>query len=416
MAVTSQILEHTPIPGHSFPSANKKRAFAAWVEAKEVRRTPFTDWMGSGSDVYDQLEIEIGQSYAPFITTTLGATTANNSQNVTVASTALLRVGDILKVTPLYSGSTTDYNDSLAERMTVLSITNSTVLVADRDEGQTSSGSWPVIAAGKVEVKARAQNYNQPFPDAITFRGDSILQYRQIFDSGEVPYALGADKVPTYEAPNGHMMRDIMYWKNELPVHREDSFINGVKRTGNYTSSPKIPYRIGGAIWFASQVGTNVYPLGGRQINIFDLSDIYADKDENNTDGAGDTAWCSRRFKAIWDEMLLPYKGMFGANDTTLTIKTDKVNYSYGSFVPKVAHKWPNDKVLITSASDWSWGHAEGFNWTFVTRDPAELGAFQKSWTMGGEFSMVCKNILRQILITGIDSRISLYPARTAFM
>jgi hypothetical protein len=416
MTVTSQVLTHTPIPGHSFPSANKKRAFAKWVEAKEVRRTPWTDFMGSGSDVYEQLEIEIGQSYAPFITTTLGAQTANNSQNVTVASTALIRPGDILKATPLYSGSTTEYNDSDAERMTVLSITNSTVLVADRDEGQTASGSWPVIANGsRVQVVGRAQNYNEPFPDGVTYRGDSITQFRQIFDSGEIPYALGADRTPTYEAPQGHMMRDIMHWKNELPVYREDAFINGVKREGNYTSNPKIPYRLGGAIWFASQVGSNVHAIDG-QINIFDISDILAEKDETHSDGVGDTAWGSRRFKQIWDEILLPYKGMFGANETSLTVKTNKVSFTFGDFVPRAAHKWPNDKVLITSASDWSWGHADGFNWTFVTRQPEELGAFTKSWTMGGEFSMVCKNITRQILLTGIDSRIDEYPARTAFM
>ena len=95
MAVTSQIMAHTPLTGTglSIPTATKKRNIAKWVEAKENRAPRFTDWMKRGEAV-DQIDIETGQSYAPFIATTLGGATTAAWQNITVASSALIRVGD----------------------------------------------------------------------------------------------------------------------------------------------------------------------------------------------------------------------------------------------------------------------------------------------------------------------------------
>lgn len=205
-----------------------------------------------------------------------------------------------------------------------------------------------------------------------------------------------------------------MYWKKALPLYREDAFINGIKRAGNYTANPKIPYRVGGMIWYARQVSTNIVPING-QLSLFDFSDVYEDRAENHTDGIGDTMWCSNRVKSIWSEILLPFKGMFGPGDTTLDMRTTKVTTEWGDIVPRSAQKWPSSKILITSKSDWKWGHKEGMNWTYVERGPEELGAFQKSWTMGGDFGLVCTNITRQILLTGIDTRIDLYPGRTNF-
>lgn len=419
MAVLSQRMEHTPLTGSglSIPTANKKRNVAKWVEAKQVRTTEFTDWMKRGEAV-DQVDIETGQSYAPFIATTLGAQAGASDESLTVASTALLRVGDQIVMDDFYSGSTTEYDDTTAERATILSITDATHIVVEREEGEVADGSYRVHPSGaRVRVVSRAQNYNEPFPDAITFRGDMLVNHPQRFDSGEITYDLAAVQVPDFEAPNGHYMRDVMYWKKELPRFRNNAFINGRKRTGNYLASPKIPYRLGGAIWSAEQVATNLVPING-QLNFFEFTDVFEDMATNHSDGPGDTIWMHPRMVTIWSEMLLPYKGMFGAGDSTLNMATN-IKTAFGNVSQsgiKTDNEWPPSKILITSRADHRWGNFKNMDWTYVERGPEELGAFQQSWTMGGDFYYVNLNITHQRLLTGVDTRKDLYPARTAFL
>lgn len=420
MSVTSQRIEHTPLTGSglSIPEANKQREFAKWVEAKEVRTTAFTDWMTRRKSPYTQIDIETGQSYAPFISTTVGTQIGASDEVVTFASTALLRVGDQLEIKQFYTDSTTEYDDTKTEVSTILVVVDGTQVRLDRHEGAVPDGSYTVHPVGSVvTVKSRAVNYNDPFSDAITFRGDSMIQHPQRWESGEVPYDLAAVNTADYEAPNGHYAKDVMYWKNELPNMRNWSFINGRKRTGDYLATPKIPYRLGGAIWWAEQVSTNVETIGGL-LNIFDFSDIFEDLEVNHADGAGDAIWMAPRMKSIWSEMLLPYKGMLDGTDSNLNMETN-VRSAFGSVTQngiKWDKAWPASKILITSKADWEWGNFENMDWTYVERGPKELGAFQQSWVMGGDFSMVNLNITHQRLLEDIDTRKNLYPARTNFL
>src|SRR5262245_70767 len=172
-------MDHVPIAdvnyqtSISIPYANRQREFATWVEAKEKRVTDVADWMPREGSAFEQIQIEIGQSYAPFIAATLTAPTANNSDTITVVSTNLLRVGDVLQFQEYYSGSTTEFDDSRTERATILDIPSTTTAKLDRHENAVSSGSWFVHPTTSViKVVGRAQNYNTPFPDAIVFRGD----------------------------------------------------------------------------------------------------------------------------------------------------------------------------------------------------------------------------------------------------
>jgi hypothetical protein len=419
MTVLAQKILHTSLAGSglSIPDANKQREFATWVEAKQVRNTQFTDWMGDKDEEFEQTDIEIGQSYAPFIATTLTAQAGASDEQVTVASTALIRNGDQGSFNELYSDSTTEYDDTRTEIFTVLTVDSLTTMTVERHEGEVSDGSYSVHPSGTVvKIQGRAQNYHEPFPDAITFRGDSLLVHCQVWDSGEVTYALGSKTTPDFEAPGGHYERDVMYYKNDLPFKRNWSFINGRKRTGNFLSTPKIPYRCSGAIWFAEQVGTNVIPINGL-LNIFDFTDVWEDLATNHADGSGDTIWMAPRLFGIWNEMLLPFKGMFGPGDTTLDIRTTKVKDAFGQVnTPKWDSQWPPSKALITSRGDWKWGNKRGFDWTYVEREPKNLGTFAESWTMGGEFGLVNTNISHQRLLTGIDTRKNLYPARSAML
>jgi hypothetical protein len=416
MAVTSQIMAHTPLSGSglSIPTANKMRQFARWVEAKEVRQTPFTDWMTRRSEPYEQIDIETGQSYEPFITTAIKVETANNSASVDVDATTYLREGDVLQITDYYTDSTTELDYSTVEYATVLSITDADTVVLDRDMGETSTGSWPVHPVdAEVRVISRAQNYNEPFPDAITYRGDIITQHPQRFDSGEITYDLAAIQVPDFESKN-HMKKDIMHWKNVLPLYREAAFVKGRKRTGDYTASPQLPYALGGAIWWSEQDADNVYEVDGL-INLFTFDDAYREKAELHADGPGDTMFGGFKTIAALDRSLGALKGEFGAMDTTFDNRLTKYVTRWGTLTPRPIHGWPEGTILITSKADWEWGNFVNMDWQYVERGPEELGAFQQSWTMGGDFSMTCLNVSRQILLTGIDVRLDLYTGHNFF-
>jgi hypothetical protein len=423
MSVTSRMAAAHPIPGVTggVVDANKQREFAAWVEAKEVRNTPFADWMERRKEPYSQVDIEIGQSYAPFIATTLGAQAGASDEQLTVASTALLRAGDQIEIKQFYSGSTTEYNHSLTETATILTVDSATLVTVERHEGEVSDGSYTVHASGSVvTVKGSAISYNDPFRDGITFRGDSITQHPQRFENGEITYDLAAD-VATFEAEGGHWERDLMQAKNDLPFKRNWAFINGRKRTGSYLVTPKIPYRLGGAIWFAEQVADNDVQIDGL-LNFFDFTDVWEDMASNHSDGPGDTAWMAPRMRTIWSEMFLPYKGMFDAGSTILKMASG-LETPFGELKDsgiKTDNQWPPHQILICSRKDFKWGHFEteeqSMDWIYVNRGKEELGAFQKSWNMGGDFSMQCDNVTHLRLLDDIETRKELYPARSNFL
>lgn len=423
MAVTNQMFAHTPLTGSglSVPAANKQREFATWVEAKEVRNTPFTDWMERRKEPYGQVDIEIGQSYGPFVATTLGAQAGASDEQLTVASTALLRAGDQIEIKQLFSGSTTEYNHTLTETATILTVDSGTLITVERHEGEVSDGSYTVHASGSVvTVKGSAISYNDPFRDGITFRGDSITQHPQRFENGEITYDLAAD-IATFEAPGGHWERDLMHAKAEQPHQRNWAFINGRKRTGSYLVTPKIPYRLGGAIWFAEQVADNDVQIDGL-LNFFDFTDVWEDMATNHVDGPGDTAWMHPRLRTIWSEMFLPYKGMFDPGSTVLKMASG-LETPFGELKDsgiKTDNQWPMHQILICSRKDFKWGHFEteeqSMDWIYVSRGKEELGAFQKSWNMGGDFSMQCDNVTHLRLLDDIETRKELYPARSSFL
>ena len=423
MTVTSQMFAHTPLTGSglSILSATKQREFAKWVEAKEVRNTQFTDWMTRRKDPYGQIDIEIGASYGPFVATTLAAQAGASDEQLTVATTALLRAADQIEIKDYFSSSTTEFDHTKTEFATILTVDSGTQITVERHENAVADGSYTVHASGSVvTVKGSAISYNEPFRDAITFRGDSITQHPQRWESGEITYDLAAVNIADFEAPNGHWMKDVMHWKNELPHQRNWAFINGIKRTGSYLVTPKIPYRLGGAIWFAEQVAANLVPISGL-INLFDFSDIFEDMATNHSDGPGDTVWMHPRMQTIWSEMLMPYKGMFGPKDTSIDIRFTKLTTEHGSVNGvKTDNQWPMNKIMLCSQSDFSWAHFEtetqSMDWMYVDRGPKELGAFQQSWNMGGDFSMQCDNMTHLRLLTSIETRKDLYPARSSFL
>lgn len=411
MAVTAQILDHTPIPGHSFPSENKKRQFTKWVEAKEVRKFKFTEYVSRNMDKPEQIEYETGQSYSPPITTTIGTITAADSANIVVASTEFIRAGDSYKITPYYSGTSGDLNYGLTERGSVLSITNSTTFVANRHEGEKTSGNWSVFPVGAfVEIYSRGTSYNAAFPDGITWRGDIITNFCQRFDSGEITYDLfAARSVPTYESDD-QMMDDIDKWSERLKEYRDAAFIEGRKATGNYSATPKVPYKLGGAIWWAEQKSANVFPIDGV-LSPFDFEDAMQIKTETHKDGPPLDLWCGPKTHACMQSLLLPLKeGRL--NDTQWSNKLTGMSFTWGDIKTDYTLRWPEGVVLLCAKDTYAWNNAEGMDWEKFERGPEILGAYQKSWNMSGDFGFTCNDVQRPILFTGVDTRKQNYLGR----
>lgn len=419
MAVTAQKMAHTPLAGAglSIPEANKQRAFVKWTESKELRNTEFMNWLGNGTETFKLWDIELGNSYAPFNASTLTAQAGNSDEQLTVASTALMLPGDQGSINELYSDSTTEYDDTRTEYFTTQTVDDATHITVRRHMGEVVDGSYMVHPIGSViKMQGRAQNFLEPFPDGYTFRGDSFLVHPQRMDSPEITYDEAAVAVPDFESPNGHWVTDVEYWQDQLRYDRNWSFINSRKQTGNHLSTPKIPYQMSGAIWFAEQLPTNLAPVNGL-LNFFDFTDIAEDLATNHKDGPADTYWMHPRMFTIWNEMLLQYKGQFGPGDNTLDMTVKSVKNAYQTVSgPMRDNQWPPSKILATSKADWKWGHVQNRDWTYAERGRKELGMWAKAWSMSGDFALVNVNLSHQRLLTGIDTRKNLYPARTMFL
>lgn len=412
MAVVAQILDHTPIPGHSFPSANKKRQFTKWVESKEVRKFKFTEYVPRTMDKPEQIEYETGQSYTPRITTTIATQTANNSSNIVVADTTYVRAGDSYKITRYYNNATSgDLNYGMVERGSVLGVTNGTTFVGKRHEGELTSGNWMEHPVGSfVEIYSRGTNFNAAFPDGITWRGDIITNYTQRYDSGEITYDLfAARSVPTYESDN-QMLEDTDKWSLILKEYRDASFIEGRKLAGDYSANPKVPYKLGGAIWWAEQKASNIFPVNGV-LSPFDFDDAMQLKEETHSDGPPLDMWCGPKTRACIDSWLLPLKEA-RMGDRTWENGITGIKNSFGSINVEHTLRWPEGTILLCDKSTYSWNNADGMDWERFERGPEILGAYQKSWNMSGDFGFTCNDVQRPILFTGIDTRKQNYLGR----
>lgn len=401
MAVTAQILDHTPIPGHSFPSANKRRQFTKWVEAKERYRYKFTEYVPRTMDEPEQIEYETGQSYNPPIVTAIKTQTTNSSANIDVDDTTFIRPGDSYKITQYYSGSD-ELDYSTVEYGTVLSVTDGDTFVANRHDAELISGNWAVHPVdSKVEIYSRATNFNAAFVDGITWRGDIITNFVQRLDTGEITY--DTFMVPTYESDN-QMLEDTEKWVTKLKQYRNQAFIEGRKVEGNYSANPKIQYKLGGAIWWAEQKSANIFAVDGV-LSPFDFDDAMQLKEETHDEGPPLDMWCGPKTRSAIDSWLLPLKDGLRMSDTQWVNGLTGIKNSWGSIKVQHDNDFPEGKILLCAKSTYAWNNAKNQDWERFERGPEILGAYQKSWNMAGMFGFTCNDVQRPILFTGIDVR-----------
>lgn len=413
MAVTSQSLEHTPIPGHSFPSGNKKRQFTKWADAREPFEYPWTDYVGIEDGRFEQIEFEGGQSFNLPVTTAIKTLTTNSSASVDVDATTYLQVGDVLKITQYYSGSSTELDYSTEEVAPILSITDSDTVVLKRHSAALTSGNWSAHPVGSlVEVIGRAQNYNGTFTDGITQRGDIITNYVGRIDHGELTWDISymSKFAPTYESSD-QMLDDKVKARKKALKYREQMLIRGIKMAGNYTANPQEPYISGGAIWWMQQRSDNLFDIDGNILSIFDFDDALRLKWEAHDKGPGLDFWCGPLTFACMQSMLLPFKEGRLA-DTTITNKLTGMSLGFGDIKVKYAREWPEGKVALLDKSIFKGGTATGQNWREIKRTPEELGQYSVSWNMVGDFGLDNEDSQRPILFYDVDTRIDGYPGR----
>lgn len=385
--------------------------WGAIVEKYEKRVTPITTLIPRGKDPYDQNKIRVLDRYNPFFKTTVKATTANNSQNIDLTTTATLRVGDKLEIIDYFSGSTTALDYNTREVVLVESVTDSDTIVATRDMDQTTTGSWPVHPAlSYVRKIGRSSPDNATFSLAPVHRGDYKFNYPEIFESA-LATTIKARNTPSFESKN-YWLDDIENVIDDLKWAREMAFTSGIRMAGDETSTPTKPFTMGGITWWLEQNDSdNIADLAGRNFNLYDADDILRAVFEKHRKGPATHLLASPRTVAIWDLIINPYREA-SMSDTKVTLMTDSVKFRWANINVEPTINMPDGVMAFIDPSDWEWNHYKGKDWDVVKQTPKETFKATEQWAMHGEFSILCKDLRRQVLITNINTDLEAYPGR----
>lgn len=408
-----------PLVGNSpasTPTANAKPLFSKWVDEFEKKQFPLQSLFGKHSPAFDQVKIQVGQSYNPFITTTIGTTTANNDETVVFAAagTALMREGDVLEIIPYYvaGDSTSGLNYYLREVAPINSVTNTTTVELYRDSDRTSTGSWPVHAVGSyVRVISRARAYNQPFEQSPVYRGDSIYTHPQRFD-GKIVADIAGINTPDFESSN-HFERMIKSETTNMKWHLEEALSSGWRMTGDAVTGDgnAKPHQMGGVYWWLKQNSANVTDLANTQLDIYDVVDLLRTVWKTHRKGPALTVLAGPDTIEIFDQLINPYREAT-MSDTDVTLMTKVISTRWGKIQVVPTMHFPEGNVAFIDAGDWKYGPYKGCDWNIVRRKPEETNRPTNEWAMWGDYSLICEDLQRQSLITGIDTRLANYSGR----
>lgn len=400
----------------SIPTANAKPLFAKWVDEYEKKQFPLQSMFKKRRESWDQVKIQVGQSYNPFITTTIGTTTANNSATIVFAAngTALMREGDVLEIIPYYvaGDATSGLNYYKAETTVVNSITNSTTIEAYRDSDRTSTGSWPVHAAGSyVRVISRARAYNQPFELSPVYRGDSLYTHPQRID-GKIAGDIAGINTPDFESSN-HFERMVKSETTNMKWYLEEALGQGWRMTGDVVTGDgnAKPHQMGGVYWWLNQLSANVTDLANTQLDIYDVVDLLRTVWKTHRKGPALTVLAGPDTIEIFDQLINPYREAT-MSDTDVTLMTKVISTRWGRITIVPTMHFREGNVAFIDPSDWSWGPYKGADWNIVRREPEHTNRPTREWAMWGDFALICEDLQRQSLITGIDTRLANYSGR----
>lgn len=401
----------------SIPSNNAMMLFAKWVEEFEKKTFPIADMIKQRKEPFDQLSIKVGQSYNPFIETTIKVATANNSANVDVNDTTYIREADVIEIIDYYSdGTTLDY--TTREVAVVNAVTDSDTLVLYRDSDRTSIGSWPVHPVGAyVRVIGSAVAYNQPFRESPVFRGDFIANYPQRFDAKLVGDIAGI-ATPDYESKN-HFEREIKNKTRNLKWERDMMFASGWKMTGDAVvgDGNAKPHEMGGIWWWLHQNNSNnILDLGNTPLKFYTMRDLLRTVWKRNARPIKNPRMlCGPDTYELFATFLNPYKEG-GFTDKRLSLDVEEIENYWGDIKPMPILNWPEGSIAFIDPDDWEYGHYKNCDWQVVRRTPEHTDRPTNEWIMWGDWSIICTDLQRQSLIKGIDTRLANYQGRNAFV
>ncbi len=396
----------------SIPTDFEDIQWAAFVEKFERKETQITNLIPRGKDAYTGNKLRVAQKYNPFLTTTIKVLTANNSQNVDVTATAGMRVGDILRITDYQSGSTTALDYSTIEHARIESITDSDTVVLTRDMDTTTTGSWPVHPVGaKVELVSRASPNNTTFARANVVRPDFFYQYGQLFESS-LEIAIQAKHTKVLGSGMGFWEDDRANVIADLKWERENAFATMDRMAGDETSTPTKPFTMGGITYqIANVASSNVNDLGNGLLDVWDIDDLLRQVWGSHRKGMGTHVLAHQDTIAIWDMLINPYR-QATMSDTDFTLKTKTGNFRWASITPVPTISMPPGVMAFIDPKDWEWNNFEGEDWHEVNQDPEQIFKPNEAWAMWGRFSIICKDIYRQAMITNIQTDLTQYPGR----
>jgi hypothetical protein len=392
----------------------EKRLWAKWVEKFERKQFPVTNLIPQGKTPYNANKIRVGAKYNPFVRTALNGVTSASSQTITVDSTTGMRVGDIVAITDYQSGSTTALDNSTVEYARIEEVLSATTFTGTRDMDQTSSSAWPVHADNAlVEVVMRASPNNATFANANRWRGDFTYNYGELFESA-LEDTIQSMHTPSEES-SAYYKDDRANVVEDLKWFRENAFVKGIRMAGDETSTPTKPFTMGGIVYqienFAS---ANVNDLSNDTLDVWDVDDLLREVWGTHRKGPGTHVLGHQDTIAVWDGIIMPYKGGGSSlNDETFSTVTKKGKFRWGDIEPVPTISMPPGVLAFIDPSDWEWNHFEGENWTEVRQKPEEIWKPNEAWAMFGRFSIICKDINRQSIITNIQTDLDQYSFRS---
>jgi hypothetical protein len=388
--------------------------WAKWVEKFERKQFPITELIPRGKRAYNQNKLKMGQRYNPVIRTALNGVTANNSQNITVDSTSGLRIGDHVRIIDYQSGSTTALNYATLENVRVESITSSTVFVGTRDMDLTSSGSWPVHDDNAlVEKVSRSSPNNATFAAANVHRGDFTYNFGQMFE-GALEASIQAIHTADAESKS-HWKDDRANVVEDLKWDRENAFATGDRMVGDETSTPTKPHTLGGITYQISNFASgNVSDLDNDLLDVWDVDDLLREVWGTHRKGPGTHVMGHQDTIAIWDGIVMPYKGGGSSlTDETFSTVTKKGKFRWADVEPVPTISIPPGVLIFIDPKDWEWNNFEGEDWHEVRQDPTQIWKPNEAWAMWGRFSILCEDINRQAMITNIQTDLEQYSFRS---
>jgi hypothetical protein len=399
------------------PSASAIDSFAEWIDAVLPHEHVITDWLPKENKAYNQIQTFTGQSYNPDIEYALSAVTANNDETITLGTdpAALgFRVGDLVAIEDFYAGSSLtgydDYVDPQKRETGRITAIGSTTFEMDRHNGELASGSWMVHSVGaRVRVLTRTWAYGTALDDAPVWRGDSIYNVPQRIPTGLIRTDRAMRYTPTHEAKD-HFAQDMLVWKERANDFRENAFIWGRRVLPTNT----VAGQMGGMIWWAEQVASNVLDLSGAPLSIWHIADRIRKKRKIHKKKAGTTMICGIDTASCLDTTLMPYK-QYTENSNRINIKFEGIDTRYGGVEILEVPDWPEGTILITEKADWSAGAYAGMDWQIVQQDNNITGGPVEKWGMYGDFSLRCRDVYRQILIKNVLANPNFYAGRRFF-